>query len=212
MKGDHHERGTLLQQLAQVSSDRYRTWPHEFARTAGPRYQSRRHPQRCSPVGCSLNSLFLLTLSDTAPADDAGVSMSGRSEALCWRSLSSGLTPAFFTWLHCSKVCLMCSGHGYLGFDRSDALPPANLRIQTARSSSHGASVGAGARPLECLFGSFRKTCRTSSCGRLFRFQDRHIIGSGASCGSCSLSEEGVTPTSHAHQMCLCPTNFGTSS
>ncbi len=47
-EGNDHEHHPLAEQLAQVSSDRKRTWSHERPRTERPRHRPQRHPSRCT--------------------------------------------------------------------------------------------------------------------------------------------------------------------
>ena len=157
-KGDHHERSTLLQQLAQVSSDRYRTWPHELARTAGPRYQSRRHPQRCPRVGRSLSDCFQANLIDNSPADDAGVSVSGPPRGAERKISPLRLRLCTFRMTALQQSLFNVRREWYLGFHRSDAPPPAELRFQTAHSSSQGASVGTAALLLPAVVRFFSES------------------------------------------------------
>ncbi|QND44253.1 hypothetical protein HB780_00280 (plasmid) [Rhizobium lusitanum] len=71
-------------------------------------------------------------------------------------------------------------------FDDAGALSSSQGRLRERQHSSS-----------QLLFGSFRKACRTSSRGRLFRFLARLHQSPRSSCGSCPfssvLSDERVT-------------------
>jgi hypothetical protein len=79
-------------------------------------------------------------------------------------------------------------------FDFRRLTPPPKRRLSEQRHSSS-----------QLLFGSFRKACRTSSRGRLFRFQARLHQSPRSSCGSCPLSsvlsDERVTPKSRTGRL-----------
>ncbi|SCX10902.1 hypothetical protein DSM25558_1421 [Agrobacterium sp. DSM 25558] len=77
-----------------------------------------------------------------------------------------------FAWLRCNDVCLLCARKEYVcfievmhllpqSFDFRRPTPPPKGRLSEQRHSSS-----------QPLFGSFRKACRTSSRGRLFRFKE----------------------------------------
>jgi hypothetical protein len=105
------------------------------------------------------------------------------------------ITPCIFAWLHCSKVFLICGENGYPGSHRSNAPPPAELRVSDGPLLSQAASVGpAVPLLLNCLFGFFA-----------FRFQARLPQTPRSSCGSCPLSsvlsDERVTPKSRTGRL-----------
>jgi hypothetical protein len=61
-------------------------------------------------------------------------------------------------WLHCDNAYFICVQMRYLYIQRSDAPPPAELRIQTAHSSSQGRLLEQRHSSSQPLFGSFRKS------------------------------------------------------
>ncbi len=126
-------------------------------------------------------------------------------ESLSWRFLSPGRSCAFSAWLHCSKVYLMCGENAYLGFHRSDAPPPAELRFQTAHSSSQGASVGTAALLLPAVVRFFSKSLPHLLPRQAFSFSGPWYQSPSASCGSCPLSsvlsDDRVIPNSRTDRL-----------
>ena len=65
----------------------------------------------------------------------------------------------------------MCGENGYLGFTEAMHLLPQSFEFRRPTPPPKGRLSEQRRSSSQLLFGSFRKACRTSSRGRLFRFR-----------------------------------------